>query len=338
MSQYHMGQWVADTIATKRKAALPVLSFPSVQLMGITVRELISSSENQARGMKLVADRAPMAASVSLMDLSVEAEAFGAQVRFSDDEVPTVMGALVESQEDADALRVPDVGEGRTGIYVDAIRQASQLIQDRPVLAGIIGPFSLAGRLMDVSETLVYCYEEPDMVHAVLNKATQFLIRYCQAYKKAGADGVLMAEPLTGLLSPAMAREFSNPYVKQIIDGVQDEDFALFYHNCGNTVLQQAPDLYQLGARGYHFGNCIDLKDVLPLAPADVLVMGNVDPAGQLRGGTPDSVRAAVAKVMEQCGGYPNFVLSSGCDIPPMSPWENLDAFFQAAEDYYAGR
>ena len=337
MGHFSMKQWVADTIAEDQKAALPVLSFPSVQLMGTTVRELIPSRDTQARGMKLVADRALMAASVSLMDLSVEAEAFGSQVRFSDDEVPTVIGALVESEEDADALRIPDVGEGRTGIYVDAIRQAAQLIQDRPVLAGTIGPFSLAGRLMDVSEALVYCYEEPDMVHTVLNKATQFLIRYCQAYKEAGANGILMAEPLTGLLSPAMAKEFSHPYVKQIIDAVQDEDFALFYHNCGNTVPQLAPDIYQLGARGYHFGNCIDLKDVLPAAPSDVLVMGNVDPAGELRNGTPDSVRACVTHVMEQCGSYPNFVISSGCDIPPMSPWENLDAFFQAVTEYYAG-
>lgn len=35
------------------------------------------------------------------------------------------------------------------------------------------------------------------------------------------------------------------------------------------------------------------------------------------------------------CPGYPNFVVSSGCDIPPASPWENIDAFFAAANEYY---
>lgn len=170
-----------------------------------------------------------MAASVSLMDLSVEAEAFGSTVRVSDDEVPTVIGAIVSDKDAADALRVPQVGDGRTGINVDGIRRAAELIQDRPVFAGVIGPFSLAGRLMDVSEALVYCYDGPDMVHTVMEKATQFLIDYCNAYKAAGADGVLLAEPLTGLLSPALAQEFSHPYVKKLIDAVQSVDFAAFH-------------------------------------------------------------------------------------------------------------
>ena len=34
----------------------------------------------------------------------------------------------------------------RTGIYLDAIAEAKKLITDRPVFAGVIGPFSLAGR------------------------------------------------------------------------------------------------------------------------------------------------------------------------------------------------
>ncbi len=30
--------------------------------------------------------------------------------------------------------------------------------------------------------------------------------------------------------------------------------------------------------------------------------------------------------------GYPNFLISSGCDIPPITPWENIDAFFAAVQ------
>ena len=80
--------WLDQLRQAPVKKAMPIISFPAIQLMGISVRELISSSDAQARGMKLVADRLDAAASVSLMDLSVEAECFGAQIRFSDDEVP----------------------------------------------------------------------------------------------------------------------------------------------------------------------------------------------------------------------------------------------------------
>ena len=88
--------------------------------MGISVRELISDSEAQARGMALVAERTDAAAAVSLMDLSLEAECFGATIRVSDDEVPTVTGALVTDEDEANALAVPAVGAGRTGIYLEA--------------------------------------------------------------------------------------------------------------------------------------------------------------------------------------------------------------------------
>ena len=53
----NMKQWLAQLREMPEKKALPVLSFPAVQLMGISVRELISDSDRQAQGMKLVADR-----------------------------------------------------------------------------------------------------------------------------------------------------------------------------------------------------------------------------------------------------------------------------------------
>ena len=331
----NMKQWLTDMIGAGRKLPLPILSFPSVSLLGITVRELISDSDRQAEGMKLVAERVNAAAAVSLMDLSVEAECFGATIRVSDEEVPTVVGRLIHDEDEANALEVPSVGAARSGLYVDSIRKAVDLITDRPVLAGIIGPFSLAARLLDVTEIMMDCYDEPDMVHIVLEKCTAFLIEYAKAYKAAGANGIMMAEPVSGLLSPSLEEEFSSPYVKQIVDAVQDEHFAVIYHNCGDNVLRMTESILSTGADAYHFGNSIDMADMMAKMPADVVVMGNVDPAGVLRQGTPETVRAATLDVMSKCCSYPNFVISSGCDIPPATPWENLDAFFAATEEYY---
>ena len=268
------------------------------------------------------------------MDLSVEAEAFGSSIHVSDDEVPTVVGAIVSEEEEADALEIPPVGAGRTGLCVEALRQASAEITDRPVLAGVIGPYSLASRLLDVTEAMIYCYDEPDMVHTVLEKCTSFLIDYCRAFRDAGADGVVMAEPLAGLLSPNLAKEFAHPYGKKLIEAVQTDDFCVIYHNCGNNVPLMLEDIYGMGALGYHFGDAIDMMSVLPQAPETVLVMGNISPAAQFRGGTPESIAAATKKLLAACGEFPNFVISGGCDIPPQSPWENIDAFFAAADFY----
>jgi len=334
----NMKKWILDIMTFQARKALPILSFPSVQMLGISVRRLIESGESQTKGMAAVAERCPAVASVSMMDLSVEAECFGAKIRISEDEVPTVIGAVIQSSEDAEALEIPPVGSGRTGRYVEAVRGAKTLITDRPVLAGVIGPFSLSGRLMDMTEIMVSCYDEPEMVHTVLQKVTRFLQQYILAYKMAGADGVVLAEPAAGLLSPDLCREFSAPYVKKIVDAIQDDSFIVVYHNCGGAVNRQVPEILSTGAAAYHFGNAVDMEEMLKKMPADVLVMGNLDPVSVFRSGTPGSVRKATLELMEHCCSYKNFLISSGCDIPPAAPWENIDAFFHAVDEFYRSR
>lgn len=334
--KYDMKLWIESFMGSHKKKPLPILSFPCVSLLGVSVRELISSSELQAKGMKLVAERTDAAAAVSFMDLSVEAECFGATVVVSDDEVPTVRGRIINDVNEAKALEIPSIKSKRAPIYVDAIRKAAKLIEDRPTFAGMIGPFSLAARLLDVSEIMIDCYDDPDMVHIVLEKVTAFLTEYAKAYKAAGANGIVMAEPVSGLLSPSLEEEFSSPYVKKVIDAVQSDDFAVIYHNCGDNVPKMLDSILTTGASAYHFGNAVDMeRDIISQVPSNILVMGNIDPAGVLRMGTPEKVKAETLALLQRCSKYPNFLLSSGCDIPPMTPWENIDAFFEAVKEYY---
>ena len=157
----NMKQWLEELKMAPKKKAFPILFFPAVQLMGKTVKEVISSSDNIANGMKLVADRVDSAAAISLMDLSVEAECFGSHIVFSESEVPTVKGSVITEMEEVEALQIPEIGTARTGIYVEAVKKATERIVDRPVFAGMIGPYSLAGRLLDVTEIMYLCYDEP---------------------------------------------------------------------------------------------------------------------------------------------------------------------------------
>ena len=313
-----------------KKRGLPILSFPASQKLGVSVGELVKSSELQARAMETVANETDTLAAVSLMDLSVEAEAFGAEVKFSDDEVPVVIGQLVCDEEGANALEVPSLDAGRARVCAEGIRLAKERIKDKPVLAGMIGPYSLAGRLMDVTEIMYLCFDEPETVHIVLDKVAEYLISYGTLLKEAGADGIMMAEPLAGILSPDMAEEFSFPYVKRIIDALQDDSFALIYHNCGNAVPDMLEGIYAQGAAAYHFGNAIDMESVINATPEGIICMGNIDPVAQFTDGTPESMRASVKELMEKCGKHADFIPSSGCDIPAKAKWENINAFFAA--------
>ena len=323
-------EFLWDAARADVRRGLPILSFPAASKLGVSVEQLVKDSELQAKAIAYVAAETDSLAAISLMDLSVEAEAFGADVRFSANEIPVVVGQLVSDEDEANALAVPTLEAGRASVCVEGIRLAKERITDKPLLAGMIGPYSLAGRLMDVTEIMYLCYDEPETVHIVLDKATEYLTAYGAAMKAAGADSIMMAEPLAGILSPAMAAEFSVPYVKRIVDALQDDDFAVIYHNCGNAVPDMLNEIYSQGAAAYHFGNAVDLSTILANTPADILCMGNVDPVSQFAEGTPASMTAAVDALMASCGSYKNFLPSSGCDIPAHANWDNIHAFFEA--------
>lgn len=329
-----MKETVKKILENKSKT-MPVLSFPSVQLMGISVNELIASSDMQAEGMKKIVERCDMGASVNMMDLSVEAEAFGAEILFSDNEIPTVTEGIISDITESENVAVPKVGDGRTSIYIEGVKKAKEIIKDVPVFCGVIGPYSLAGRLFDMTELMMECYDSPDEVKVLLDKVTEFICEYIKAFKKVGADGVIMAEPAAGLLSPGLNDEFSIPYVKKIIDEVSDKNFVVCYHNCGDAVVNMADAIAGLGADIYHFGNAISLKDIIPHMPKDSIVMGNVDPV-LFKTGTPENIKNSVQQVFDECSEFDNFMISSGCDIPFDAKWENLDAYFEKVKELYA--
>ncbi len=323
-----------EAAGAEKKRALPILSFPATQKLGVTIGELVGNAELQAQAMQTVANTTDTLAAVSLIDLSVEAEAFCASVRFAPDEVPSVTEPLVSDSAAADALTVPTLEAGRVPVCVEGIRLAAEKITDKPVLAGMIGPFSLAGRLIDVTEIMYLCYDDPQTVHTVLKKATAFLIEYAGTFRRAGASGIIMAEPLTGIMSPDLASEFSVPYVKEVIDAVQNEDFSVIYHNCGDAVCDMADEIFSQGAAAYHFGDAVAIERMLEKAPQDTFCMGNIPPVEQFVNGTPDSMTLAVNELLDRCEKYPGFVISSGCDIPIKAKWENIDAFFKAVGEW----
>lgn len=331
----NMTQWLSEYRNTEQKKSMPVLSFPGMHFIGSDVEQMVHNGELQAKCMKAIADRYDMAAAVSLMDLSLEADAFGSKILFTKEEPPAVVDSIIETMEDAIALKVPSVGAGRTGESVKAISLVVETITDRPVIAGVIGPFSLIGRLMDMQKVMVNCRRDPAILHVLLEKASAFITSYILALKEAGANGVFMAEPAAGLLAPKFNKEFSIPYVEKIRSACEDDDFLMIYHNCGNTLPLLADIVEGTNFRVLHLGNAIDLEEALKLVPEDILVMGNIDPASAFCLSTPEAMKEIVTGLLTRCSVYPHFAISSGCDLPPGTPLANVDAYFEAIADFY---
>ena len=329
----NMKQWVADIIHQKEVTAMPVMTHPGIELNGNTVREAVSKGKVHAEAVIKLTQAYQSAAACTIMDLTTEAESFGAEIAFSDEAVPAVVGHMLTDVKSINDLQVPSLSSGRIPQYLKANLLAARAIQDRPVFAGCIGPFSLAGRLYDMSEIMVLIYEHPDAAHTLLAKCTQFIEKYCEALKQTGVNGVLMAEPAAGLMSNDDCKTFSSAYVKYIVNKVQDDNFIVVLHNCGNQG-HCTEAMVETGAAAYHFGNKCQMEEVIKEVPPTALAMGNLDPVSLFKDGTPEQMRKATLDLLEKTRQYPNFVLSSGCDTPPHTPIENVNEFFKALDDW----
>lgn len=319
-------------LASPARLALPIATYPGLALTGATVRQAVHDPQIQFDAVAALHERYPTRFVLSAMDLSAEAEAFGCTLHMSDNEIPSVTGRLVTNLEQAGRLCAPQPGDRRTAVYLETVRRLKKLPSRPLVLGGCIGPFSLAARLVGVSEALELTLSEPELMQEVLEKSTAFLTAYARAFKEAGADGLIMAEPAAGLLSPRGMSTHSSKYVKTIAAEVSDGEFALILHNCAARVLHLTAIL-ETGLPTFHFGAPMDLPAALAKVAPEIVLCGNLDPASVFCQPGPPEVIARASDLLSQTAVHRNYVLSSGCDVPAAVPLANLDAFYAAVRE-----
>lgn len=328
-----MSEWIKLVLQSKNRLAVPIMTHPGIEIINKKVIDAVRDGDVHFKAVEAIHNNFPGAAANIMMDLTVEAEAFGCKINFSENEVPNVAARIVYDDNSIKELSVPPIKSRRIPEYLKAAQLAAENIKSKPVFAGCIGPISLAGRLFDMSEMMTSLYIEPDMIKSLLRKCTDFLLQYVKAFKAVGANGIIMAEPAAGLLSGNMCDEFSSNFIREIVDEVQDENFLFILHNCGNTG-QATQSMISTGAKALHFGNKIDLVNVLNEVPQNILVLGNLDPVGIFKMSDKENVYLETLKLLEKTAAHKNFIISSGCDLPPGVPLENVNAFYKALDSF----
>ena len=328
-----MDQWRKNLLKSNTRHALPIMTYPGLEFIGGSIFDIVTKGENQYKCIEAITENFSTIAGVMVMDLSVEAEAFGAKINFHQHDVPDVMDPIVYDAESIENLKIPTQKVGRMGEFVKAAGLAAANIKDKPIFGGMIGPYSLAVRLFAMTEFMMHTLIDPESTKTLISKTTKFLIEYAKAYKDIGANGIIIAEPAAGLLAPSECNEFSSIFVKSIVEAVQDDSFMVILHNCGNTETL-TKSMLSTGAEGLHFGNSVDILEILKQIPQETLVFGNLDPVNVFKLGNTELIRNETLALLNNTKAYKNYVISSGCDIPPFTDIKNIQAFFNAVDEF----
>lgn len=308
---------------------VPLMGFPGIQINHSSLKQNEFNWGVQFWTLFELSRRFQPDGLFIFMDLSVEANALGLPVRFPLDESPSVEYPMVHTSHDLQQFYMIDVlTDGRARVYIETMRLMTRHLN---TMRGgyVIGPYTLAGLMMGATDAAIATLDDPDLLRETLNLATLVIKRYAKALAVAGADSIAILEPSGVMLSPRQYREFSGQYTRQIIEQIDHLDVLPVLHICGNTT-HLIPEMVATGAQGLSLDSLVNFPEIAARVPSNVALIGNINPTAVMVDESPTGVYAATRDLVERMKPFPNFILSTGCDLPPETPLANIQAFMEA--------
>ncbi len=248
--------------------------------------------------------RFPLDAAILFSDILTIPDAMGLGLYFVEGEGPK-FERPVRSAADVAKLGVPDMETGLRYV-MDAVRVIRRELDGAVPLIGFSGsPWTLAcymvegGGSKDFARIKAMALNDPQALHALLSVNTDAVIAYLAAQRAAGAQALQVFDTWGGVLSPAMYREFSLPYLQRIARELERGDgearAPLILFGKGNAAYLE--DLAASGAEGVGVDWLVELGEAARRTGGKVAVQGNLDPTTLY--GSPDAVRREVRRALD---------------------------------------
>lgn len=287
-------------------------------------------------------DRYPqLDAAILFSDILTIPHAMGQGLYFETGEGPRFK-KVIRSAADVDALPIPDP-EKDLGYVMDAVRTIRRELNGRVPLIGFSGsPWTLAtymvegGSSKDFRNSKAMLYDNPQAMHALLDKLTQSVISYLNGQILAGAQAVQIFDTWGGNLSSAAYQEFSLAYMQKIVDGLLREHdgrkvpVILFTKNGGMWLESMAAT----GADALGLDWSCDIGEARRRVGGQVALQGNMDPT--VLYAQPAAIRAEVARILASYGSGSGHVFNLGHGITPEVDPAHAGAFLEAVHELSA--
>src|SRR5512139_2949130 len=271
---------------------------------------------------------------VAPFDLCIEAEAMGCEINVyahSEDLLyPTIKKKLIHNEAELDVVIPSDLTtRGRVPLMLQVIDLLKKDIgSEAAVGTYVLGPFTLAGQIMELNDLLKLSFKKPDKIGKLLDLLADAVIQVAGVYEKAGVDYITVREmgATSDVLSPRVFKSLILPYLKKIFEKL---NVPSVLHICGKTN-DIVPFMAESGAKAISVDQKNDLAETRKKLGPKALVFGNYDPYNVLVAGTPDLVRQTIKKCMEDGVS----AVWPGCDIWPTVPPENMKTMMDEVKNY----
>ena len=272
------------------------------------------------------------------------AQDFGGSVRLPKGEYEGALIVVtypVNSENDIEKLQMPNpksAGDIPKALQFAKLQEAYGL----PVSFFSRSPFTLAANICGLDLFLKWLIKKPELTERLMQMALDHIINVLGIWvKRFGPDNVFvwMSSPSESnqVISPRHFKQYALPYHIAYHERLCALGIKRFgFHICGDQNLNLpflADTSPWIHPSVLSFGHEVDLDAAIMHFPRDI-IFGNIDPTAlqyESANKIYDRSRIAIEKGKKAPGG---FVLGPGCDIPLMTPPQNLHAMTKAVEDH----
>jgi uroporphyrinogen-III decarboxylase len=264
-----------------------------------------------------------------------EPASFGSISSFPLNEFPHAKKNIL-SIEDIGRISRPDPGrDGLTPLIINRLKLNRKRIEDsghRIYFSVSRGPLNIASYLMGVQEFLTGMIMNPEEIHHLLDKITDFLVDWHELQRKAipTIDGILVLDDIIGFIGEEEFKEFGLPYFKKIYD--RDVSIRCFHNDA--DYRSSTKYLPEIGINLYNMGFDTCLNEIRNLTGGKISLMGNIPPRDVLAKGSQSDIENAVKELIGKLEDKTGVILSCGGGMPPEVPSDNIRRFVDTVNSY----
>ncbi len=267
-------------------------------------------------------ERFPLDAAILFSDILTVPDAMGLGLYFETGEGPRFKRP-VRTGKDIANLKTLDP-EQELRYVMDAVRLIRKELDGRVPLIGFAGsPWTVSTYMVEGGSSKGFStikrmmFDDPSLLHQLLDKVATSTTEYLNAQVAAGAQAIMVFDTWGGALTPRDYREFSLRYMQQIVDGLTREaegrkvPVILFTKNGGQWLEAMA----DTGCDALGIDWTTNMGDARARVGDRVALQGNMDPCTLYA--SPDRIRKEVATILESFGKGEGMVFNLGHGIHP---------------------
>ncbi|PWE00597.1 uroporphyrinogen decarboxylase family protein [Marinilabilia rubra] len=260
-----------------------------------------------------------------------ETSAFGAKVKFIKDGVPRCEDHIVTSINDIKNLRNPDVT--KTERTLDRIKAAELLSKKTqgnvPIIGWVEGPLAEACDLAGMDKMLMNLMMDPDFANLLMDKCLDTAKDFAKVQIDSGCHIIGIGDAVCSQIDAMTYETYVKERHKELISYIHELGGKVKLHICGDTS-HLLPQYTEHNLDILDLDWQVDMAHAREILGEKVILCGNLDPT-IIMSKTQDEVFQLSKDIVET---YRNerVILSGGCEISALTPYENLKAMSMATK------